>query len=902
MSLRCVSTGVIVFLIAACGGGSGAQNEPPPTNDPVNPRPLSGTLQSTTLPPPSDLTATPAGLESFVAFESGQVRPLALYASASKLLAVNTPDNRLEIFSISGSTLAHESSVAVGLEPVAVAVTGDDAWVVNHLSDSVSVVSLSATPPRVVRTLHVGDEPRDIVFAGPNFERAFISTAHRGQHAPFDPQLNTPGVGRADVWVFDKTNLGGSTGGTPLKIITMFGDTPRALAVSADGSKVYAAVFNSGNQTTVVRDVPTSDKAAPFANIDGVPAPLSALVLKFDGTNWVDEQGRQFNARASLNLPDLDVFEINALAANPTDVHSWSGVGTTLFNMAVNPVSGKVYVSNLESHNAVRFARSVSSGTTVRGQATDNRITVLGGAGDVTPVHLNSHIDRTREFGTAAENAQSLALPMELAVSDDGASLFATAMGSDKVAVLSTADLENAGFDPASAVHIDVSGGGPTGIVLDAAREQAYVLTRFDNGISVIDLATQTETSHVTMFNPEPPEIVNGRRFLYDAKLTSSTGDSACASCHIFGDTDHLAWDLGDPDAAETVNPFGPVPFTNPITGGFRSKQPNFHPMKGPKATQSLRGLANHGPMHWRGDRTGENAQSGDTQEQAAFKEFNESFVTLLGRETELSGADMQAFTDFALRLRYPPNPHRPLDGTLTADQNEGRRVYTGVFTSPGGTVGCNTCHVLNTAEGVFGSAKDFIAVLGFNEQDFKVPHFRNIYQKVGFFRGGLGQPQIRGFGLSEPGSTAGLLALINSGEFRFENDRQPEQLASFIFAFPSLLAPIVGQQVSWSPDSPADAETFIDGLFARAQVAGQVPECDLVAKGVWGGETRGAVRQADNLFQTDRAAEVLTLDQLKDLGRIAGNHVTFTCVPPNSGIRIGIDRNLDGVLDGDEI
>ena len=77
----------------------------------------------------------------------------------------------------------------VGLEPVAVAArTNTEVWVVNHLSDSVSIVDVGATPPRVVRTLLVGDEPRDIVFAGRprrrHFTRAFITTAHRGQNRP----------------------------------------------------------------------------------------------------------------------------------------------------------------------------------------------------------------------------------------------------------------------------------------------------------------------------------------------------------------------------------------------------------------------------------------------------------------------------------------------------------------------------------------------------------------------------------------------------------------------------------------------------------------------------------------------------------------------------------------------
>src|SRR6185436_8136256 len=114
--------------------------------------------------------------------------------------------------------------------------TATEVWVVNHLSDSVSIVDLASSPPRVVRTLFTGDEPRDIVFAGPGRSRAFITCAHRGQNAPFAPQLQTPGIGRADVWVFDVTNLGGSIGGTPLTIVTHFGDTPRALAVTPDGS------------------------------------------------------------------------------------------------------------------------------------------------------------------------------------------------------------------------------------------------------------------------------------------------------------------------------------------------------------------------------------------------------------------------------------------------------------------------------------------------------------------------------------------------------------------------------------------------------------------------------------------------------------------------------------------
>ena len=166
---------------------------------------------------------------SFTLFESGQVRPLALSPDGKHLYAVNTPDARLEIFRVTKHGLDHRGSVSVGLEPVAVMTRSDDeVWVVNHLSDSVSVVDVREPEhAQVTRTLLVGDEPRDIVFGGPKHDRAFITTAHRGQNNPADPQLTTAGIGRADVWVFDAK----SSSSSPLTILTLFTDTPRALAV-----------------------------------------------------------------------------------------------------------------------------------------------------------------------------------------------------------------------------------------------------------------------------------------------------------------------------------------------------------------------------------------------------------------------------------------------------------------------------------------------------------------------------------------------------------------------------------------------------------------------------------------------------------------------------------------------
>ncbi len=712
---------------------------------------------------------TPA-LANFVTFESGAVRPLTLSPDRSKLFVVNTPDDRLEIYSVGGAGLTPADSVPVGLEPVAVAARSNtEVWVVNHLSDSISIVDVGSTPPRVVRTLLVGDEPRDIVFAGPGGNRAFITTAHRGQNTPLQPTigtvLTTPGIGRADVWVFDAANLGASLGGTPLTIVTLLGDTPRALATSPDLNTVYAAVFESGNRTTALSEGVVCNGGAaappctvfgssmpgglpaPNANIpEGVTGPETGLIVKFNAAanQWQDRLGRNWNNAVRFSLPDRDVFTINAAANPPTATGNFSGVGTIIFNMVANPISGKVYVSNTDAHNEVRFEGPGGGGSTVRGHLHEARITVLDGS-SVFPRHLNKHIDYGIVPSPMGVKEKSLATPLMMAVSSNGATLYVAAFGSSQIGVFSTTQLENDTFVPDSASHITVSGGGPSGVVLDEPRNRLYVTTRFDNGISIINTTTNTETAHLSFYNPEPSQVVNGRPFLYDAVATSSNGEAACASCHIFGDFDSLSWDLGNPDEVvlDNLNPFR-------VRDLLGMSFPDHHPLKGPMATQSLRGMANHGPMHWRGDRSGANdTPMGDAlDEDAAFKRFNVAFDGLLGRGGPLTAAEMQAFTDFILEVTYPPNPIRNLDSSLTPDQQAGHDFY---FNSAPSDVfqPCNGCHVLDPAHGHFGS--DGFSSFEFETQLLKIPHLRNLYQKVGMF----GMPRVSFFNGGDNGNKA---------------------------------------------------------------------------------------------------------------------------------------------------
>ncbi len=897
----------------------------------------------------ADFKPAKAQSGSFTLFESGQVRPLALSPSGKLLFAANTPDNRLEVFRIHNHGLQHRASIPVGLEPVAVAArTENEIWVVNHLSDSVSVVELTqgAHSGRVVRTLLVGDEPRDIVFGGPGKKRAFITTAHRGQNVPYDPQLTTPGVGRADVWVFDADNLGVTLAGTPLNIITLFSDTPRALAVSPDGSKVYAAAFHSGNRTTTVHEffVPNGGEAAgglPGPNTDagGNPQPEVGLIVRFNGTHWVDELNRVWDDQIRFSLPDKDVFVITANANPPAQLGGsagyYQGVGTVLYNMVVNPVNGKVYVSNTEARNEKRFEGPGDfAGQSIRGRFHESRITVLSPAGGVAPRHLNKHInyDECCDAIPNAENDKSLALPQQMAVTSDGQTLYVATLGTSKIGVFDTGALENNTFTPSTDDQIKVSGGGIVGLVLHEEKNRLYTLTRFDNSIAIIDTVSGAEIGHVPMYNPEPPSVVAGRRFLYDTSLSSSRGDSSCASCHVFGDFDSLAWDLGNPDGS-----------VDPIPGPFEVRPSMFglpdtlHPMKGPMTTQSLRGMANHGPMHWRGDRTGGNdnpsaqPDSGTFDEVAAFKKFLGAFPNLLGRDTPISEEEMEAFANFILQVTYPPNPVRRLDNQLTASQQVGRDFFMNNISDFTNQGTCASCHVLDpnanagqtAAPGFFGTDGRYTFDGG--TEAFKTPHLRNAYQKVGMF--GMASSaiiptsdaflgdQVRGFGFNHDGAIPTMFDFISvvTDGLGFNQspttpggflpgpagELQKRQVEDFQLAFDSNLAPIVGQQTTLTQTNGATVGERIDLLIARAQAG----ECDLVVKsGDNHGERGYLYDAAAGLFIGNRGSDAPLSDaSLRQRASQKGGELTYTCTPPGSGVRIGIDRDEDGVLDGDE-
>lgn len=645
-SQHLIAASLIYSPVFSCG--SGANNK---TGSPGEFKPKTGTMPYT------------FDRASETIFEGGQVKPITLSPDGTMLFVANTPANCLEIYSVVGDVLQLISSVSVGVEPVSVAAKSDsEVWVVNHISDSVSIVRWDNTTfkePRVEETLLVGDEPRDIVFADDKSDTtcdgdknlALITTANRGQHSGFNPldlfrdyvdddsdeayDTGDARIGRASIWAFKTDDLAAGH-----KIIPLFSMPARGLATTPDRCTVYAASLMSGNQTSVTIsqfNVPPTKKTVLFGDKDktedGMINPVDNEVIvrysdsDIDPTNtggsWLDgETGEDWGDRVGMTPSDFDVFKIAAdeIWATPAAsiTSAYRNVGTTLFNVVVNPQSPyNIYVSNIESRNDKRYVGDTTSAVsaTLMGHFAEHNITVLspsascttpsvdqGGFNLCPPVgrrHLNDHLvvgpveDPDSFLGYVDSSRNSMAQPTDMVISSDGDWLYVANFGSRSITKIPTSDLDSGGaINPAAAgsasetILLDtlaavssegdgVVGGGPAGLAISADNERLYVYSRFDNALMVLDVdGGISKLDRIKMASPESSVVITGRPFLYDAQITSNNGTGSCGSCHTYGDMDMLAWDLGKPTGGPLLNSLTPsIANLMPIGGSFLSNR-----------------------------------------------------------------------------------------------------------------------------------------------------------------------------------------------------------------------------------------------------------------------------------------------------------------------------------------
>lgn len=865
----------------------------------------------------------------FVNWENHPQHALDL-SPAGRLLAVaHTADQRVQFFDLSGGQPEPAGHVFVGIDPVSVRFrTDNEVWVVNHISDSVSIVDVAAR--RITATLQTADEPFDVVFSG---GKAFVSCSQANR-----------------VEVFDLNRLE-----APPQVVPIAAEDPRGLAVSRDGRSVYVAVFESGNATTILAGglrgnqvaLPNvvSDSRGPYGGRNpppnkgqafeppvhaaATPPAVGLIVRRGVDRKWRDDNAGDWTAFVSGDLApasgrrigwDLADRDLAVIDAQTLAVRYVTGLMNINMSLAVNPATGEPFVVGTEALNEVRFEPNVN-GRFVRSQ-----LARIGAdaASTLAIRDLNPHLDYRAATVPQAQRDLSVGDPRAITWRADGQRGWVAGMGSDNVVAI-----DASGQRVGAPINV---GQGPVALVHDGTRNQLYVWNHFEAKLSVVDPERGRETARIAVFNPLPAAIRNGRPFLYDTRRTSGLGQAACGSCHVDGRMDRLAWDLGDPSQP-------PQAFDqNCISVIGQPRCEDFHAMKGPMTTQTLQDIIGNEPFHWRGDRAG-------------IEAFNPAFEGLLGDDRQLTANEMQAFEDFLATITYPPNPYRQFDNKLpeavaleghftsgrfamagqplgTGNPRRGLELYTsGLLDSP---FQCSSCHTLPT--GMASNGPLLLGVLGFpvggsilpagplgenhlgivstdgsTNVSIKVPHLRNQYEKTGFNL--QATDNTAGFGFLHDGSVDSIASFVSARTFSVRSDRDVADLVALMLAFSgsdfSGANPLVGAPPPLSRDSHA-------AVGAQVQLAGGVPPprvaqmlalararlIDLVARNA----TTGFGFDADrDRFLADDDQQSLTSDALLAMASTQAAQ-TWTAVPRGLGRRLGTDRDGDGIGDAREL
>ncbi|MDB6126062.1 MAG: hypothetical protein JWQ71_5055 [Pedosphaera sp.] len=879
---------------------------------------------------PGQITTT-----NFFNWETAPVHPVDLSPDGTKLAVCNLPDNRLEIFDVTSGKLLPLGNIPVGLDPVTVRFrTSTELWVANYISDSISIVDLPSM--RVVNSITTSNEPSDIVFAGTP-QRAFISC---GQ-----PNL---------VQIFNTSTFQVVTN------LVIDGNRPRAMATSPDGSKVYVAIFESGNASTIIgtgvspltalpRPSPINFPNAPsggqnpppnsgtnfspaISSLTSTAAPprVGLIVKKNSVGRWMDDNLgdwtefiRGTNAAFTGRLPNWDMpdHDLAIIDATNFGINYASGLMNICMAIAVNPASGKISVVGTDAINNVRY-QPVLNGVFIRVNLA--QVDPLNLTNNI--LDLNSHLSYQTPQVSQAEREKSIGDPRAIVWNSNGSRGYVTGLGSDNLIIID-AQGHRTGLNPS--INL---GQGPTGLALDESRHRLFVYNRFVGSISTVDTISETVVDTLPLFDPTPQVIKVGRPHLYNTHQTSGLGQIACGSCHVDTRFDRLAWDLGD-----QTEPFTLINSTFNFLSPPPAVTNNFHPMKGPMVTQTLQDIIGHEPFHWRGDKEG-------------LEEFNGTFTNLQGAVTALTTNEMQEFKSFLATVRFAPNPFRQLDNSLSTNLPLpghfalGRGTLTNGAPLPNGNAqsgqtafrlttatGCIICHTLPTGVGtdmrfngfqwlqlpLSTNSSHHAAMLQLERSSnlpFKIPQLRNMFDKMGM---DLTRTTSRaGFGFSHDGSVDSLTRFVQDS-FAFTNDQATADMVAFMVSFSgsdlipgSLTDPNrspglasldtqagVGRQITIN--SPAQV-TLIDTMVTLANSS--TSRIDLVVKGLKDGLSRGwFFDRTSAKFLSDRQSETFTAVALRAFASV-GSEQTYTLVPRGTGKRIGIDRDADGYLDRDEL
>ena len=589
------------------------------------------------------LPVVKSGETGHPAFMSPHFRPIVHHDGL--VYVTNTPADTVDVIDAGSGKINRR--IAVGINPSGLAVRpdGQELWVTNHISDSVSVIDIRANSPTrhvVIATIQDidpvtratrFDEPVGIAFAGN--EKAYITLSTENQVAVVDTRTRKI-VNRLKIPAQD----------------------PRAIAVH--GNRLYVAAFESNNQT----------------QLSGGAGRLDGNLKTFDIYEHSVRNNNVLSLKAVVDIvknpkvPDRDLFIFDTTTDKPVEVVS--GLGTLLYGMTVDS-QGIVYVAQTDARNDVngRAGTRKHGLKELENRPFLNRITRVAPAdGKYQKV---SFIDLEPLPPAQPGRAEGRATPYAVTVAEDGQTLFVTAAGSDKFMAIETATGKVLSEAPTGAV--------PEGAATSMANgrlHQAWVYNAAGNSVSVIDISdprAMKPTATIELHDPTEAVVKRGR-IAFSSASASSTGTFSCASCHPDGNTDQLLWVLNTPI----------------VTGGDQIQ---------PRSSMPIRGLRDTAPFHWDGipgdpygginsasvhKAVAPNSKPGEPSSSTRHLVDGGLASTMLkegdpARNDEakagyLSASQREDMARFLLSVPFPPAQRRAYDNNLSANARRGFSLF----------------------------------------------------------------------------------------------------------------------------------------------------------------------------------------------------------------------------------
>ena len=639
------------------------------------------------------------GREQYLNLLAPPVKPITVVAlgDIQYLLVCNTPASRLEIWSATQNPVLLDS-VPTGLKPVSVAMKPsalDDGsrivYTANWLGDSITAVrlarSIDGLEVNLLRTVWVGDEPMHINFL-PEYPDGHPLNSFSGPGAPFHEHLlvvrGTPGL-----WaMLDPITLTASQAGSDaIDLKDLVGE------MAVKEPRVIASVPAGATENVEFRVVALNERGGQTPDIGAGDRPhLDPTPFDFD--LWLSDDPQTALASGGLGtaVADLGTTHLNMTIADNGDIYV---VGQKARNLSV-PVSNEVPGMSTPVGEALHRDQVVNETGFVTSMIW--RIKNAGGPGQTIEV-LDLNLDRNNP-PKAVGFKQTITQPTDVVVYGDGRAgsrIFVTGFASDTFAEilvgpagssLATWRVSRFSIDnPNPFVPPGQLGGmlkGPRAFAIletgSCSDDVLYIYNWLDNTLGTIRISQLglQQVAHTGLLEVRPQYVLDGQNFMFASSL-SGTNTVSCGSCHIDGESDWLAWNLGDgKDVCAASGGDPQCVSTGPPAPGVLVENPG---RKGPMITQTLRGLVNfevesqvlqevisNKPYHWRGDR-------GD------FTQFNGAFDNLMAipspflpGEKGIPDAEMNAYRDFIDSLHHRPSPEQPWD-----------RRYSGTFFSAEG-------------------------------------------------------------------------------------------------------------------------------------------------------------------------------------------------------------------------